>query len=261
MKKSLLLLPLLVSLSACNSGGGGSSSKRGPHETDENNPVVIDIDAEIDGAYLAVFTTLNPQITSKITGAATFARDKETDEVIGDVRINSAGPKLIHAQYIRTGKRCPIMDDDINADGVIDAQEGEAVYGKIFFPLDGDLSSQASHDGEFPVGDNYGNYIYSRVAKFSSFMKDLRSKDNADEYVKLKNIEPLVIEGKVVVVHGVDEAMDLPPTVRGWNRRSPYQSLPIVCGLLKKVIDHPGTIETPNTRVDIDESDGPDINL
>src|SRR5687768_3183879 len=118
MKSSLLLLPLLLlSLTACNSGGGGGGSTKS--EEEDNNPVSIDLDDALDGQYLAVFEALNPQITSKITGAFTFARYKEDDELVGDVRITNAGPKLIHAQNVRVGRRCPVATDDINGDGII----------------------------------------------------------------------------------------------------------------------------------------------
>lgn len=257
MKSLLLLLPILLfSLSACNGGGGGGGSTKKAQEED-NNPVTIDLDDSLEGQYLAVFETLNPQITSKITGAFTFARYKDEDELVGDVRITNAGPKLIHAQNVRVGRRCPDAKDDTNGDGIIDAREGEAVYGQVLFPLDGDLSTQSSHDGEFPVGDNYGNYIYSRVTKFSSFIKDLRSKNSGEGYTKLNSNEPLDIEGRVVVIHGVDAAMDLPSSVGTIGRMSNYQSLPIVCGVIYKVIESPGTIDNGTVTIETEE----DVNL
>ena len=202
----------------------------------------IDIDDAIEGQYLAVFETLNPQLTSRITGAFTFSREKEFDELVGDVRITNAGTEVIHAQNVRQGRRCPTINDDQNHDGIIDALEGEAVYGPILFPLDGDLSTQSSHDGEFPIGDVYGNYIYSRVAKFSEFIADLRSEPTSEGYLKLKAKEALRIEGRAVVVQGIDQAADLPATVRSTGRASPYQALPIVCGIIGKVLSPPGEV-------------------
>lgn len=239
--RSISVLSVMFLFAACNPGSsGGQGNKRDslkPRNYD------WDLDQAIDGQYLAVFDTLNPQITSKITGAFTFSREIETDEVVGDVRITNAGPDIIHAQNVRVGRRCPTIDDDLNHDGIIDASEGEAVYGKIFFPLDGDLSSQSSHDGEFPVGDTYGNYIYARVTKFSTFMNDLRGPEDAEGYVKLQAREPLDIEGRVAVVHGVDEAAGLPSTVRSVGRAAAYQSLPVVCGVIRKVLNPPGHID------------------
>lgn len=226
--------------------GCGAKETSGPSSktsNESNERLEIDIDANVDGQYLAIFETLNQDITGKITGAFTFSREKETDELIGDVRLNNAGPKVIHAQNVRLGSHCPTMADDLNSDGIIDAVEGEAVFGKIFFPLDGDLSSQAGHDGVFPVGDIYGNYIYSRVTTFSEFIADLRSPQIDEEYVTLEKNEPLNIEGRAVVIHGVDEATSLPLTVNSTGRRNRTQSLPIVCGIIKKVLITPGEIQ------------------
>jgi len=234
MKLTILVICLL--LTACGQNG---ASKKSHHHEDSYPEVSLDLDDSIDGQYLAVFETLNPQITNKVTGAFTFSREKEIDELVGDVRITNAGSGIIHAQNVRVGRKCPTIEDDSNHDGIIDDSEGEVVYGKIFIPLDGDLSTQSSHDGEFPKGNIYGNYIYSQVTSFNRFMKDLRNTEDNEGYVKLKPSEPLEIEGRVVVVHGVDEAADLPITARSGGRSSVHQSLPIVCGVIKKITTLP----------------------
>jgi hypothetical protein len=234
--QTAICILILFIISGCGAKGASSTAVKLKEAVIKPE---IDIDDSIDGQYLAVFQTLNPLITNKINGAFTFSREKEIDELVGDVRITNAGADLIHAQSVRVGRQCPTMVNDLNEDGIIDAYEGELVYGKIFIPLDGDLSSQSSHDGEFPKGDIYGNYIYSRVTKYSSFMKDLRNTVDHEGYVKLNPLEPLEIEGRVVVVHGVDEAYGLPSTVRSVGRAQAHQSLPIVCGIIKKVnLDH-----------------------
>lgn len=243
MKINSLSFLLLLLLMSCGGGGGGSgkSTNQSPATTDTDMDIDLDIDAGIDGQYLAVFETLNPTVTYKLTGAFTFSRDKLEDELVGDVRLTNAGAGVIHAQNVRAGSRCPTLEDDLNQDGLIDASEGEAVYGSILIPLDGDLSSQGSHDGVFPVGDTYGNYIYSKVTKFTHFIKDLRNTEADDGYFKLMKEEPLDIEGRVVVVHGIDSAVDLPATVLSAGRLSRHQSFPIVCGVIRKVWEAPGT--------------------
>lgn len=242
-----LLLSSLLLATACGGGGGGGggATQQIPNRQENQTPIVIDIDidAAIDGQYLAIFETINPQITSKITGAFTFSREKDVDEVVGDVRITNAGPAILHAQNVRLGTRCPTANDDTNADGIIDAREGEAVYGGIYFPLDGDLSSQSSHDGEFPVGDVYGNYIWSRMTNFSKFISDLRYQGDSGGYFKLGPKEPMDLEGRVVVIHGVDSAAGLPATVASVGRFANHQSLPIACGVIGKVFTPPGTVD------------------
>ena len=204
--------------------------------------IAVPLDSEIEGQYLAVFEILNPELSNKISGAFTFSLEKEFDELVMDVRLTNSGKNIIHAQSIRTGSHCPSLKDDINLDGIIDALEGEAVYGKVFIPLDGDISTQSSHDGEFPTSDTYGNYIYSKVTSFSTFMVDLRDAKENQEYIKLKAQEPLNIVSRVVVIHGMSEEIDLPTTVRTLDPMSVHQSIPIVCGVIHKVVSTPGEI-------------------
>lgn len=242
MKYNHLIFIFLLFLVSCGGDpdSSGKSSHQSPATTDTDVDIDLDIDAGIDGQYLAVFEPLNPSVTNKLTGAFTFSRDKLEDELVGDVRLTNAGARVIHAQNVRTGTRCPSLDDDHNQDGILDAAEGEAVYGPPLFPLDGDLSSQSGHDGVFPVGDIYGNYIYSKVTTFTSFIKDLRNIESNDGYRKLAREEPLNIEGRVVIVHGIDESIELPFSVMSVGRLSKHQSLPIVCGVIKKVWGSPG---------------------
>jgi hypothetical protein len=226
--QSDLKLRLFLILALFNNFGCGRHPQSdSSHTILEEYHAVKNIDDDLEGQYLAVFETINPSITKKINGSFTFSREKTEDEVVVDVRVTNSGTKIIHSQHIRLGKRCPESSDDINQDGVIDEHEGQLVYGKIFIPLDGDISSQSSHDGEFPVSDEYGRYIYSRFAKFSLFIQDLRSEQDINYYEKLKANEPLEIIGKAIVVNGIE----------GNN------NLPIACGIIEKVLASPGEIE------------------
>ncbi|HXH32691.1 MAG TPA: hypothetical protein VNJ01_17970 [Bacteriovoracaceae bacterium] len=255
MKQTSMITILgLLLLAACDGGNDKAPSKvTPPLKPVAPLPVVVEpevevqpdvnIDAAVEGQYLAVFETTNSKLTKKITGAFTFSREKETDEIVGDVRITNAGVDVQHSQSVRAGNRCPGPQDDTNKDGVIDAIEGEAVYGKVLIPLDGDLSSQASMNNSVPYGDVYGNYFYSEVARFSDFISDLRSVDGADGYLKLKPREPLNIESRVAVVLGVDAGMELDLTVGTVGPFANHQTLPVACGVINKVIQPPGTIE------------------
>ena len=68
--KSIALVSLLL-LASCIGG-----SKDQPHQRVTKTQMKLDIDSLIEGQYLAVFETLNPQITSKISGAFTFSVEK-----------------------------------------------------------------------------------------------------------------------------------------------------------------------------------------
>lgn len=202
-----------------------------------------ELNSTISGQYLGVLKNLNLKSDQFFSGAFTFSKELAEEEFIMDVRLTGGGSNVIHEQYVRIGERCPTLDDDLNQDGFIDAIEGEAVYGKVFIPLDGDVTTQAGHDGEFPLSDQYGNYLYERVANFSEFMKDLRGPLD-ENYIKLKPEELFTMDGKVVVIHGIEEGVTLPPTVKASSGRTSHQILPIACGLIRKVIEIPGHVET-----------------
>lgn len=245
LKKPLtpfLFVLSLFTFTSCGGGGGlGTDMPAKPRMVPREN---TSRDSLVSGQYLAVFKPLNEATAGRISGAFTFSRDIENDEMVGDVRLAGGAPEIIHSQSVREGRRCPDIQDDLNQDGFIDINEAEKVFGRIFIPLDGDLNSQSSHDGEYPMADEYGGYIYSEIASFKSFMEDLRGPaEHPEEYAKLKANEPFHIEGRAVVVMGVADTANLPWSVSTTGRLTNYQSLPIACGVIKKVITPPGTIE------------------
>lgn len=235
---------LLLILTSC--GGQGKESRHALNGKFKDQlspiPLSIDVDATISGQYLAVLKGVNENITGKLRGAFTFSR--EDDLLVNDMRFAGGAPKLIYAQHLRTGTRCPDLRDDSNGDGIIDLREGEASFGKILYPLDGDLNGQSSFDSVFPVSDDYGGYRYTRVASFKRFIADLRAPRGVfDEYSKLDEKAPLDLESKTVVILGVPAGTDLPGTVISSGRMNPHQSLPVACGEIHRVLAPPGEIE------------------
>lgn len=198
--------------------------------------------SNINGLYMATLTTLNPDINGTVPGTAVVIR--EGDKFQAYVKA-SAGPGGIwHQQNIHLGSRCPNQGDDLNADGVIDIEEGQNAWGNVIIPLDGDLSSQDAGKNRYPVGDEVGNYFYERFTNFDIFYKDLKGIDRnpADHISKLAPSEGFQIEGKVIVILGAGKDANLPATVAS---RSPYkvnQTFPIACGIFQKITQIPNDI-------------------
>ena len=105
--------------------------------------------------------------------------------------------------------------------------------------------------GIFPASDKYGHYEWSRIASFSKLMSDLNDIDInlTDDQVKLINSPDLDVLNKVVVLRGIPSSESLPETVSGWSRLSSSESLPIACGIIKKIQKAPGIIDTDNTGI------------
>lgn len=184
--------------------------------------------------YMAKFQTLNSHINGVIAGSSTIYITAE--EIKAFVRLFAGSPKAWHMQNIYIGDRCPNSQDDLNYDGYIDIQEAHRVVGQVIIPLDGNISSQDSDLHVFPVANESGSYAYEKVAKFKSFIKDLKKtdKNKNDNIVKLELYQELILEGRVIIVQGVAKEMVLPTTVASYGNRKTSQTLPVACGVFTR---------------------------
>lgn len=186
--------------------------------------------------FLAKFQTLNSHVNGTIAGSSTLYLKGERVHAYN--RLFAGAPEAWHMQNIYTGSKCPTVNDDKNLDGIIDIQEGSSAWGNILLPLDADLNSQLSGYKTFPVADSYGSYIYEREAWLNNLMNDLRAPDpdTTDNIVKLPRNGKLNLEGKVVVVFGISEHFaHLPETVASIETYPAWKTLPIACGVFKKI--------------------------
>lgn len=191
------------------------------------------------GIFLAKLVPINTSLTKNLNGAITIVKDQL--HFIADVRLSFGPISSLHLQSLRMGTRCPGNDDDINRDGYIDEIEGLNAYGKILIPFDDDLSSQRMGGGIYPVSDEFGHYIWSRHTDIEKILSDLQEPDlnPEDDIIKLVN-KNLDIDGKVVLIQGVHQSEKIPDTLDHGPRLKKHVSLPIACGILKKITNTPG---------------------
>lgn len=222
-------------------GACGKSDGDGSGVLNEQGPEGSTDGSTIDGLYMAKFETLNPHVNGTIPGSLTFYR--KGDRLMTYVRLFAGGPKVWHQQGVYMGTRCPTLSDDLNGDGFIDIDEGMKVFGKMIIPLDANMNSQSAGKNFYPLADLSGYYHYERIASFKNLFEDLyeTDRDEEDHIIKIAAGEPFTFEGKVVVVQGVAETTALPETIAIQPRRRPFQTLPITCGVIKKVTQEPGT--------------------
>ncbi len=207
--------------------------------------------SNIEGHYQAKFITLNPQINGTIPGSANFYR--KNNQLFAYVRLFGGGVNAWHIQNVYTGARCPNSADDINGDGYIDFEEAEKVLGQIIIPLDGNIESQNLGRKRFPYGDLSGNYTYERVTSFSKFLKDLNQNDDnlEDNIVKISTDKGFDFKNLTVLIQGIEKDKELPETIATKTPFERNESLPITCGVFKK-IDH-----LPGEEYDEDNIPGP----
>lgn len=197
-------------------------------------------EANTDGNYQALFTTLNEHVNGTIPGSANFFRSGQ--KFYSYVRLFGGGASVWHMQNVYEGARCPTQSDDTNNDGNIDIVEAEVVLGKILVPLDADISTQSSGGRSFPVADLSGFYQYERLTSFNRFLEDLESEDRNpdDEYVKLQPGEQLQLTKRTVLVQGILESIALPDTVESNKSYAAFKTFPIACGVFQLVTVNPG---------------------
>jgi hypothetical protein len=253
--KSIIVLSLGLSLlTSC--GQNSSTKSSGPEAPLPQEEIRVTDGSNIEGIYLATFETLNPHVNGTLPGSATFFR--QGDKLFSYVRLFAGGPRAWHQQKVYLGNRCPTMADDSNGDGYIDILEAEAVVGQIIIPLDADISSQQSGRNFYPLGDLSGSYFYERITSFNRFFSDLKSldKDPNDNLAKLAPEEGFDFIGKVVMIQGTADTIEYPLSVQSTNRHRPHQTLPIACGIFKKVEDTPGSSddgEIPGPIAEVEE--------
>lgn len=173
----------------------------------------------VEGSYRAILRPINNQLSGFLpSGVAEI-------KIIGNkVQVKTLlddDARVTHVQSIHMGTTCPTSEQDLNRDGLIDVKEAMRVTGEVFIPLDGDLDSAEEGAGVYPLG---GNYTYVENTSLSKMATD--AKDRTGFNLKLV--------GRVVLIHGVDGATDLPETVASLGHLTRQASIPIACGILQK---------------------------
>lgn len=222
---NFILLMALLGLMACgkNEGGGsGTDTRTSAKELVEATP----------GTYYAVLRPVNFRSNGFFPyGAATFIVKGEEIQVSTSMDDDQAVP---HRQTLHIGTRCPTVEaDDSNGDGFVDYDEAMRVVGGALMPLDGDLNSQTAGAENYPRGRAM---TYQKSASLSKVNADLWRKDenSSANLVKLQQGQGIGFEGRVVLIHGTSQG-SFPPSLASYNGEPAHISLPVVCGVLKKI--------------------------
>ncbi len=182
----------------------------------------------IEGKYEIKFSALNTSVSGNPIAAGKM--HIIADQISVQIDVKDSPAMANHSQFIYTGQECPSMIHDTNNDGFIDPQEAAKVLGSKLIALD-------DGDKQFPWADHMGAYSYYKERILSVLIADLKEVDENpnDEFVKLLPQEDLILDGKVVVIHGVSEDIYLPGSIRSVGMNSDRASLPIACGKISRV--------------------------
>lgn len=213
--KTHLIIFLLTTLVACGKDGG---------TTNTNDPGIIpnplSEEETIQGSYRAILRPLNNHLSGFLPSG--MAEIKISGDAFSVKTFLDDDARVIHMQSIHEGVTCPRREDhDLNQDGLIDIVEAKKASGEVYIPLDSDLNSTEAGSAVYPLG---GNYTYIENASFTNLVEDMKLRTNRN----------LKLTGRVVLIHGVEEATKLPRTVATINGMPKTASIPIACGVLIK---------------------------
>ena len=176
--------------------------------------------------YTANLHTLNPQAQRLLDpdrDAGGTARGKAFFRITGDnvqaiVQMQGVEPGMPHPQHIHAADRCPPASADVNGDGFVDVLEGVPFYGPILITLDRDITNTTTAAAGLPAPDvTYYNYV----------------QNGSLSAIEAAIGEPLALESRHVVIHGVDLNTPLPATVASIGGLPAQLTLPIACGTIK----------------------------
>jgi hypothetical protein len=245
-KATALLAGALILATGCSKSSEtknktGRSVDRGVVEPGQNpnRPNQIEVDATLNaqGSYAFELTSLSAELAPNVKGLGKIHVRGDQFEV--SVKVEGVEAYSSHAQYLHTGASCPDLTSDSNADEFLDSAEALMASGKILIPFDGDLSAQLLDSNVFPSANGLGKYSYLNSSALSLMIGDLRIEDENtnDSYAKLALDETINFEGRTVIVYGIPTSVQVPGTIRPFNRLNRQASMPIACGKVVRVVE------------------------
>lgn len=220
----------LLGLIACGNDDGSSGG--GSDNTGESQQVASELIEASPGTYYSVLRPINFHANGFIPyGMATFTLKEDQLQISINMDDDQA---VSHRQTLHMGTRCPTLADDSNGDGFIDYNEAQTVVGPALMPLDNDLNSQLAGAEVYPRGPGM---TYSKLASLTKINSDLwkADEDPSDNIIKLPKDKGIGFESRVVLVHGTSSQGHLPTSLASYKEEEANISLPVVCGVLKKI--------------------------
>jgi hypothetical protein len=179
--------------------------------------------------FRAALTQINPQESSS-TPSASIEVILQSESNLLEVRLQGTGlDDTNHPTFLWSGDSCPTEADDDNGDGIVDAIEALDALGGIVLALDGDLTDEGIQSG-FPAGSSPS---YEQSAPLTQVLAAARGPQVNPLFTPLDADEDLLLESRVVVLHGVGDGLLLPANpIAGIDGFTLRESVPVLCGRL-----------------------------
>jgi hypothetical protein len=183
-----------------------------------------------DEVYTAQLQPMNVAASHhRTTGDARF--EINGDRLTITIHVKDAAPGITHWQHFHglltdQAASCATAAADINGDGVVDLIETEPASGTTMVPFDDMPSAMDVAHGVYPRASSKGDYTYHKVVSLKAL---------SAAFAKAFNGQPLNLDKRVLLIHGVPADTKLPATVKSLGPIPAHVTLPIACGKIERV--------------------------
>jgi hypothetical protein len=178
--------------------------------------------------YVATLTPQNSTLDGRrVTGTASFVARNDQLDVTLDARSLTDGPHIamLHGFADEREAACPTGEADRNRDGIVDAVEATSTAGPPLIPLNYRMSTLGTENDDYADARN-GRLLFEHATSQSDLLASLGA-----EY----GIRRLAVENYAVVVYGVSELTNVPRSVQPLANATPWQSVPVACGVVTRI--------------------------
>jgi len=180
--------------------------------------------------YAAQLQPMNAKVTGlETTGEARFSIDGDTLTI--SVKAEKLPADTMHLQHFHGFKdnrdaTCPTEVADVNHDGIVDLIETEPTSGTTMVPFHDDPVSMEIVRDTYPKAGADGTFQYENVVS----LKDLEA-----AFAKAFGDKELDLDRRVVFIHGTLASTKLPASVASLGTIPAQVTLPIACGVIRRV--------------------------
>lgn len=178
--------------------------------------------------YIARFEALNTKLAGRMAdGEARFLIEQGTLTISVDAR--DMPPGIMHMQHLHgfedgRSASCATAGTDANGDGIVDLIETEVVSGTTMVPLSAEPADLKIAADTYPKASDTGSYSYRQSVPLDKLRQAFAGKFGGQE---------LMLERRVVYIHGVAPATTLPESVASLGTVPAQVTLPIACGRIE----------------------------
>lgn len=182
--------------------------------------------------YEAHLTSMNAANTGSAgKGEATFV--VSGDKLVVHIKMDGVPANIEHWEHFHgfasaAEASCATPAMDANSDGLVDLLETEPVSGTTMVPFNDQPQDMVIPTHTYPHATDKGTFEYTKVVPLGRLEAT---------FARVYSGGKIDLDKRVVYVHGVPEALQLPRSVGSLGPIPSHVTLPIACGEISRVAD------------------------